>query len=386
MSQKFAPSVYASALWSLCLRNENLARSLKEFEIQPVENSKEAQLRTFVQIELVERIMKNDKFRRKALKGTKLLSDVQLAELLPDLQDPEFPEMADNFWARFSKKFGPPHKRWKEVLLKWWMPNVKYQWVQMSIHTAFHKRMYYELFSALKKALFEPAKAIKEHAWILLSPMMSSFLAKGAKEIVVKENFTIKMRDFLPKSRRATLWKVQDVCKPDRLVICCGSQHTDIFQIPQWENYPENMHYSMWRFLREKLDELQIVESIKNVGDIFSFDWQKTPRHAYKLSQDIIVLSWEIKWQDEKLSSKRDLILENWELWKSDDHIDQNFSEYFFLNFDTLWIHNEFHLKEDVLTKGKKLFLYSPVLLFRIFSEMRDSKNILYLSKLSSRF
>lgn len=352
MAQKFSASVYASVLWSLCLRNEDLARSLKVFEVQPVENSKEAQLRTFVQIELVERILKNDKFRRKAQKGSKLLSDLQLAEILPNLQDPESPEIAEKFWEKFSLKFGPPHKRWKNVLLKWWMPEGKYQWIQMSIHTTFHKRMYFELFSAVKKALFEPAKAIKEHAWVLLSPLMSSYLAKGAKEIVAKEKFTLKMRDFLPKSRQATLWKVQDVCNPEKLVICCGSQHTDIFQIPQWENYPETMHYSLWRFLRQKMDELQIVESIKCVQDIFSFNWRKTPRHSYKIGQDIIILSWDINWQEEKLSVKRDLIIENWKLWKSEEHVLKNFSEYFFLNFDTLWLHHEFHLKEDILTKG----------------------------------
>jgi len=336
-------------LWSLCQRNEGLAQSLKVFEVQPVETSKEGQLRTFVQIELVERILKNDKFRRKALKGAKLWSDLDLANNLPDLQDPEFPDIADNFWAKFAKKFGPPHKRWREVLLKWWMPNQKFQWIQMSIHTTFHRRMYLELFDAIKKALFAPARAIKDHAWLLLSPMMSSFLAKGAKEIMATEKFTLQVRDYHPKGRCAKLWKIQKMFVPDKLIICCGSQSTSIFQIPLGQNY------SLWKFLREKMDELNIVESIKNVEDVFSFQWRKTPRHAFKISQDIIILSWNITWQEEKLSSKRDLIIENWELWKSKDHILRNFSEYFFLNFDTLWVRDEFHLKEDVLMKGNLL-------------------------------
>ena len=342
--------MYAATLWSLCLRNGNLARSLKEFEVQPVEISKEAQLRTFVQIELVERILKNDKFRRKAHKGAKLWSDLELAANLPDLQDPEFPDIADNFWAKYSKKFGPPHKRWREVLLKWWMPNTKFQWIQMSIHTNFHRRMYLELFESVKKAIFIPAQAIKDHPWLLLSPMMSSYLAKGAKTIMAEQKITLQMRDFHPKSRRAKLWKLEEFSVPDKLIICCGDQSTSIFQVPEGRNY------SLWKFLREKLDELQIVESIKNVEDVFDFQWRKTPRHAFKISQDIIILSREIRLQEEKLSAKRDLIIENWDLWQSKDHILSNFSEYFFLNFDTLWRHNEFHLKEDVLTKGKYLF------------------------------
>jgi len=340
-------SVYASALWSLLQRNGELARSLKEFEIQPIENSKEAQLRTFVQIELVERILKNDKFRRKALKGAKLWSDLELAQNLPDLQDPEFPNIADNFWAKYTEKFGPPHKRWRDVLLKWWMPNQKYQWIQFSIHTNFHRRMYLELFNSVKKALFNPARAIKDHAWLLLSPMMSSYLAKGAKEIMATEKFTLQVRDYHPKGRCVKLWKIEKILVPDRLIICCGSQSSSIFQVPKGRNFP------LWRFLREKLNELNIVDSIKNVDDVFSFQWQQTPRHAFKIRQDIIVLSWNISWQEEKLSAKRDLIIENWELWKDKDHIQSNFSEYFFLNFDTLWVHNDFHLKEDVLTKGK---------------------------------